>query len=167
MKSIGTLLGFFIASFAAAAIGGVATNRSLQSWYPSLRKPSLNPPSWVFGPVWTALYSLMAVAAWLDWRHGRSSENGRRALGLFGLQLGLNTLWSLLFFGLRAPGLALLEIGTLWASIAAWLIASTRVDRRTLWLIAPYLAWVSFASYLNLRIWQLNRAPLQQSQTID
>jgi len=157
--SLKTLLIFLASTFGAAAIGGTATGRSIRDWYPTLRKPAVNPPSWIFGPVWTMLYLMMAVAAWLDWRRGRNTPIGKQALGLFAGQLGLNALWSILFFGLRAPGLALLEIVGLWAAIAAWLATSLRVDRRAAALIAPYLAWVSFASYLNFRIWKLNQAP--------
>ena len=157
MPTLRALLGYFLASFAAAALGGLATSRSVGTWYDTLRKPSLNPPKGVFGPVWTLLYSAMALAAWLDWRHGRESGAGHLALRLYWLQLGLNTLWSVVFFGLRSPALGLPIIGLLWSSIAAWLVASARLDRRAALLIAPYLGWVSFASYLNLRVWQLNR----------
>ncbi len=157
MSGLRALLGFGVSSFAAAAIGGAATRRSVDSWYDTLRKPTVTPPKAVFGPVWTLLYGAMALAAWLDWRQGRREGDARLALGLYGLQLGLNTLWSVVFFGLRSPALALPVIGLLWSSIAAWLRASARLDRRAAALIAPYLAWVGFASYLNLRIWQLNR----------
>ncbi|HEX5414649.1 MAG TPA: TspO/MBR family protein [Chloroflexota bacterium] len=155
--SLRALAGFTIAVAAAAGIGGAATQSSLDTWYARLRKPKLNPPKWVFGPVWTTLYAFMAIAAWLDWRAGRNRHQGRRALRLFGIQLFFNTLWSILFFGRRAPGLALLDIAALWTSIVAWLSASLRVNRWTALLILPYLAWVSFASYLNWGIWRLNR----------
>lgn len=160
MQSTGTLralAGFVAVVAAAAGIGGASTQNSLRTWYEGLRKPRLNPPKWVFGPVWTTLYAFMAIAAWLDWRDGRNRPEGQRALGLFGVQLFLNTLWSILFFGRRAPGLALFDIAALWTSIAGWLVTSARVNRWTALLILPYLAWVSFASYLNWGVWRLNR----------
>ena len=152
-----SLIGFFLICFAAAAIGGTATGSSLGTWYQSLRKPALTPPGWVFGPVWTILYSFMAIAAWLVWRRGRGTKAGRRAMIFFSAQLALNALWSILFFGLQLPGAALVDIGLLWASIVGWLVASWRLDRRAAFLIAPYLAWVSFAAYLNFQIWRLNQ----------
>ncbi len=157
MRSIRGLLVFFVVCFLAGTIGGTATGLSIQTWYASQRKPALTPPGWVFAPVWVVLYTMMAAAAWLHWRRARGTPIGRLATALFSVQLGLNALWSILFFGLRAPGLALADVGLLWASIAGWLAVSARIDRRAALLIAPYLAWVSFASYLNLRIWQLNR----------
>jgi benzodiazapine receptor len=167
MKSIRALLGFIVASFAAAGLGGIATSRSVGAWYDALRKPSVNPPKQVFGPVWTFLYTAMAFAAWLDWRRGQATSAGQGALQLYWIQLGLNTLWSVAFFGLRRPVLGLPVIGMLWGSIAGWLIASARLDRRAAALIAPYLGWVSFASYLNLRIWQLNRGSLPAIQVAE
>jgi benzodiazapine receptor len=157
MRPIRGLLVLLVVCILAGAIGGTATGSSIQTWYASQRKPELTPPGWVFAPVWTVLYAMMAVAAWLDWRRARGTPIGRRAMALFSVQLGLNALWSILFFGLRLPGIALVDIGLLWASIVGWLAVSARIDHRAAWLIAPYLAWVTFASYLNLRIWQLNR----------
>lgn len=124
-------------------------------WYATLRKPSWNPPAWVFGPVWTALYTMMAVAAWLVWRRGGWAAQ-RRPLALFLVQLALNAGWTPLFFGLKSPGLALAEIGLLWLAIVGTLIAFARVSRAAAWLLAPYLAWVSFAAALNFALWRLN-----------
>lgn len=124
-------------------------------WYASLQKPSWNPPGWVFGPVWTALYTMMAVAAWLVWKRGGFSAQ-RRARALFCAQLILNAAWTPLFFGLQQPGLAFAEIVVLWLAIAATLVAFHRVSRAAAWLLAPYLAWVSFAAALNFTLWRLN-----------
>ncbi|NUP99563.1 MAG: tryptophan-rich sensory protein [Armatimonadetes bacterium] len=142
--------------FGAAALGGIATASSVGTWYPELRKPPFTPPSWVFGPVWTVLYGLMGVAAWLVWRSGKPGV-ARRALWLFVAQLGLNVAWSWLFFGLRQPGWAFLEICLLWLAIGATMVAFWGVSRRAGWLLAPYLLWVTFAAALNLGIWLLNR----------
>ncbi|QDV33935.1 TspO/MBR family protein [Tautonia plasticadhaerens] len=149
------LVGFLALCFSAAGVGGWLTARGLGAWYDSLRKPSWNPPGAVFGPVWTLLYASMAVAAWLAWR--RSGWAGARgALLLFGLQLVLNVAWSGLFFGLRRPDLALLEIAALWLAILATLVAFARVRPLAGWLMAPYLLWVTFATALNFALWRLN-----------
>jgi len=150
--ALGLLL---LASFAASAIGGLATAANVRTWYPTLVKPDWNPPSWVFGPVWTLLYILMAVAAWRVWRR-RDVAGARAALLGHGLQLVLNAAWSLLFFGLHNPGAALIEIVVLWA-LLAWLFARfRRIDPVAGWLWLPYLLWVSFATILNATIWYLN-----------
>ena len=127
----------------------------MKSWYPSLAKPAWTPPDWLFGPVWTLLYLMMGLAAWLVWRQAEAGR-ARRPLLLYALQLLLNTCWSLLFFGLRSPGLALLEILLLWLAIAATLWAFARVRGWAAALLAPYLAWVSFAVALNFAIWRMN-----------
>jgi benzodiazapine receptor len=158
MTSLRTLLAFLGITFAAAAVGSAATRGSIGSWYDTLRKPRLNPPRWVFGPVWTILYTAMAVAAWRDWVRGRGTTDGTFALNLFAAQLALNVTWSIVFFGLRSPTLGFRTIRFLWLAIAGWLVASARVERRTVALIAPYLAWVTFAAYLNQRILALNGA---------
>lgn len=150
------LLGFIVLCFAAAGIGGYWTSLSQPGWYDRIAKPSWTPPSWLFGPVWTALYLAMAVAAWLVWRHGGWAEQ-RRPLTLFLVQLALNTAWSGLFFGLRSPGLAMAEIVLLWFAILLTLRAFLRVDRVAGWLFVPYLLWVTFAAALNFAVWRLNR----------
>ena len=124
-------------------------------WYASLKKPSWNPPPWIFAPVWSTLYAMMAVAAWLVWKRGGFSTQ-RRPLALFLAQLALNALWTPLFFGLHRPGLAFVEILLLWLAIAATLLAFRPVNRAAAWLLAPYLAWVSFAAALNFSLWRLN-----------
>ena len=143
-------------SFSAAAVGAALTNASLDGWYPGLTKPTWNPPNWIFGPVWTLLFVMMAVAAWLVWR-GVGWRQGAVPLGLYGIQLALNVLWSGVFFALQRPGMALAEMALLWLAILATLVTFLRVSRAAGWLMAPYLAWVSFAAVLNFTLWQLNR----------
>jgi len=128
------------------------------AWYASLAKPSWNPPAAVFAPVWTVLYVLMAVAAWLTWRRAGFSGAGT-ALGLFIVQLGLNALWSYLFFGLHRPDLAFVDIVALWAVILIVAVLFWREDWRAGALMVPYLGWVGFASCLNFVLWRLNPGP--------
>jgi translocator protein len=124
-------------------------------WYARLLQPALTPPGWIFGPVWTMLYLMMGVAAWLVWRR-YGLRGAAWPLGLFLVQLGLNACWSYLFFGRHHPGLALLDILTLWLAILATLIAFWRYHRPAGQLLLPYLLWVTFAVYLNLQFWRLN-----------
>lgn len=150
------LLVFIGLAFAAAGIGGAATRGSVGTWYSTLAKPAWNPPAWVFGPVWSTLYLLMSVAAWRVWRHVENP--GRRpALAWYFGQLGLNALWSWLFFGLRSPGLAFAEVLVLWAALVVVLVKFARIDRPAALLWTPYLAWTSFAATLNGAVWWLNR----------
>ncbi len=150
-----------LAVFLAACLGAGGLDASwsrdaLASWYPTLRKPSWNPPNWVFGPVWTALYVSMAVAAWTVWRR-RDRASVAIPLGLFGLQFLLNAVWSPLFFNLRSPGLAFVDIALLWTVIVMTIGAFRRVSAASALLLIPYLAWVTFALALNAAIWSLNR----------
>lgn len=151
-KSVFGLIGWVLVSLAA---GWVGSRFMPGAWYAGLAKPSWNPPSWVFAPVWSTLYLLMAVAAWLVWRR-TGFAGAPAALGMFVLQLVLNSLWSYLFFGLHRPGFALIEIVVLWGAIAATLIAFWRISPPAGALLLPYLAWVSFAAALNLQLWRLN-----------
>jgi translocator protein len=145
--------GWLVLCFAAAAIGSLFP---IGPWYESLVKPAWNPPNWLFGPVWTLLYILMAVAAWLVWRsHG--FKGATLPLTMFAVQLALNTGWSWLFFGLHQPGVAFAEIILLWAAILATIVLFWRVKRLAGVLLLPYLLWVSFAAVLNYTVWQLNR----------
>lgn len=146
---------FVVLCFGAAAVGGFATAPEIQGWYAGIEKPSWNPPDWIFGPVWTVLYLLMAVAAWLVWRPAGFGP-ARIALGLFGLQLLLNAAWSWIFFAAHRPGWAAVEIVVLWLAIAATAVAFWHHSRAAAWLLAPYLAWVGFAACLNVAIWRLN-----------
>ncbi|MCX6944429.1 MAG: TspO/MBR family protein [Verrucomicrobiota bacterium] len=147
---------FFVASYTVAAIGGYATAGSVHTWYPTLVKPSWNPPAAVFAPVWTVLYAAMSLAAWRIWLR-RDQPGAGTALRLFFASLVLNALWSVLFFGLQRPGWALLEVVVLWGTLSAVEVRFRQLDRVAGWLWAPYVAWVSFATVLNGAIWWLNR----------
>lgn len=158
-----SLLLYLAASFGAATVGGLATAGAIPTWYRSLRKPRWNPPDRVFGPVWTVLYTQMAVAAWLVDR-GRArrlsrAAVGRSALRLWWLQLALNVAWSIAFFGRRRPAWGLLVIAPLWTTIASTTLLAGQVSRAAGALLLPYLVWTGFAWGLNLRVWQLNRSP--------
>ena len=147
---------FFAVCFAAAGLGSLVSISALQGWYTGLIKPSFNPPNSVFGPVWTLLYVLMAVSGWLVWKQGRWAEN-RPALTFYGVQLFLNVLWSVLFFGLHQTGAASAEILVLWIAILGTTILFWRRNTLAGALLVPYLGWVTFAALLNITIWQLNR----------
>ena len=124
-------------------------------WYATLQKPPWNPPSWIFGPVWTALYIMMATAAWLVWQRGGWAGQ-RRALTLYLVQLVLNAAWTPLFFGLKLPGFAFAEILLLLGAVIAATVAFRKVHKGAAALLVPYLAWVSFAAVLNFTLWRLN-----------
>jgi translocator protein len=149
----GSSVALLVASLAlvalVAALGGVATSRSVGDWYEGLDRAPWNPPGWVFGPAWTILYVLMAVAAWLVARHGLGDRAVRTALLVYGVQLALNLGWSLVFFGLRRPSSGLVVILALLVAVAATAVSFHRVDATAGWLLAPYLAWVAFAATLN------------------
>jgi tryptophan-rich sensory protein len=158
------LLGFLAASYGAAGLGSVFTVPALNSWYRRLRKPRWTPPAPVFGPVWTSLYTQMALAAWLVCRStaqqaGARPAVGRAALVAWGVQLLLTVGWSAAFFGRRSPAAGLLVIVPLWGAIAATAGLAARVTRLAGVLLLPYLAWVSFATALNWQMWRLNRRP--------
>jgi tryptophan-rich sensory protein len=153
-KSALGLAAWIALCFVAAAIGGRLTATSVDGWYDTLRKPAWNPPKWVFAPVWSALYLMMAVAAWLVWRQP-GTRRSRVPLVLFAVQLGLNVGWSALFFGLRSPGAAAIEIVVLWVAILATTVAFWRLQRLAGLLLLPYLAWVAFAAALTVAIWRL------------
>lgn len=152
-RSVLALAGWMAFAFSAAALGGLFRPGE---WYAGLQKPAWNPPSWVFGPVWTALYTMMAVAAWLVWRRGGFAVQ-RRALSLFLVQLLFNALWSPLFFGLKQPGLAFVDLVLLWLALAATVLAFGKARPLAGALLVPYLAWVTFAGALNFSLWRLNR----------
>ncbi|MBN1585477.1 tryptophan-rich sensory protein [Candidatus Uhrbacteria bacterium] len=150
------LLAAVALSESAGLIGSLFTAPAVPVWYAGLSRPELSPPAWVFAPVWTALFALMGLAAFLVWRRGLGQRENRIALGLFLVQLALNTLWSIVFFGLRSPGGAFLEIVFLWFAILATIIAFYKISKPAAWLLLPYILWVSFAGYLNCAIWRLN-----------
>lgn len=141
----------------AGVFGSIFNIRSLKTWYPSLVKPSFNPPSWVFAPVWILLFFLMGVALFRIWRLGWTTPGVRTAMSLFFLQLVLNVAWSGLFFGLRQPAWAFVEIWVLWGLILVCILLFRDLDRISAWLMVPYLGWVSFAAILNGAIAWLNR----------
>jgi len=169
----------------AGVIGSVFTASAISGWYAGLAKPALNPPNWVFGPVWTLLYLLMGISLYLVWKNNWKVENhileGERkpwnylserfwtgswqkgnVIAIFGIQLILNILWSFIFFGLKNPGLAFFEILALWFAILYTIINFYRVSKASAYLLLPYILWVSFAGYLNYSIWQLSlNIPMQ------
>lgn len=138
-----------------AGIGRLVTSHSVGTWYVALRKPVWTPSAWVFAPVWTILYVMMAVAAWLVWLH-RDAAVARSGMLLFAIQLALNLAWSILFFGLRNPLAGLVDIVLLWLAILGTLVVFWRVVSPAGWLMAPYLAWVTYASALNFVLWRMN-----------
>ena len=140
----------------AGIIGSIFTVSAIPNWYSTLVKPALNPPSWVFGPVWTTLYALMGIAAWLVWKSGWERKEIKVALGVFGIQLFLNAIWSIIFFGLQSPGWALVDIVVLWFAIVWTMFVFYKISKPAAYLLVPYILWVSFASYLNYSIWMLN-----------
>lgn len=154
VRKWGALVVIVLLTFAASVGGSAVTESGPGTWYQQLEKPAFNPPSWVFGPVWTALYLAMAVAAWRVWiRHGHAAAG---ALALYAVQLLLNFGWSFLFFGMQEIGLALAEIVVYALVVAATIVAFYRKDRIAGLLLAPLLAWVLFATALNFAIWRLN-----------
>jgi tryptophan-rich sensory protein len=142
---------------AAGAVGTLVTRPALQDWYPALNKPPFNPPASIFGPVWTVLYAMMGVALDRVSRQQGMPAEVRLAQAVFGIQLALNALWSLLFFGARSPLAALVEIVLLWVAIVATIVAFARVSKLAAALLLPYLLWVTFAIVLNAEIWRRNR----------
>lgn len=155
MKAFLPLIFLLVITLFAGAVGALYTMPAIPEWYAGLAKSALNPPNWVFGPVWTTLYVLMAVAAWRIFRV-REREGAPAALALYLGHLALNSYWSFAFFGMRNPDLGLTVIGLLWLavlSLTAWFF---RLDRTAGFLMLPYLAWVTFASYLNYTITTLN-----------
>lgn len=152
-KLIG-LMGWLVLCFAVSAVGAIAS-AGATAFYKGLSQPIWAPPPWVFGPVWTALYALMGIAAWLVWREGGFGAQ-RRALLVFLAQLGVNALWSWLFFAWHWGAWALADIGLMWLLIVGTIALFWRVSRLAAWLLAPYLVWVSFAAALNFSLWRLN-----------
>jgi translocator protein len=150
------LMLFVAICLAVSGLGAIFTADSVRNWYPSLDKPKWNPPSWIFGPVWTVLYLMMAVAAWLVWRKGELSDI-KIPLGLFAFQLILNAAWSPLFFGLKNPLAGLLDIIPLWLAILATMASFWRISSTAGVLLIPYWLWVGFATALNFTLWKMNR----------
>ena len=137
-------------------VGAIFTAPVIPTWYASLVKPSFTPPGWLFGPVWTTLYALMGIAAFIVWRRGLAVAGVKAALLLFVVQLLLNALWSPVFFGVHSPSGGLAIILALWVAIVATIALSAGVSKAAAVLLVPYLLWVSFATVLNFSIWRLN-----------
>ncbi len=148
------VLSAFLAAALASGLGAFATD--LSPWYYALQKPSWQPPDWLFGPVWTTIFALAAVAGYLAWQKAPDRSSRRRMMQAFSINLFLNVLWSVLFFRLQRPDFAFLEVALLWASIATLMVIMWSYSRTSSALLFPYLAWVSFAAFLNLVVVRLN-----------
>lgn len=140
----------------AGVVGSISTMKEIPTWYAGLVRPAIAPPNWIFGPVWTTLYVLMGIAAWLVYQAGIDKLEVRMALAVYVLQLALNALWSYLFFGLHDLGLAFFELLALWLMIALTIGLFYRINPMAAYLLIPYIAWVSFAGYLNWSFWAIN-----------
>lgn len=151
---IGLVLSLLVC-LGAGGLGAVATTPEIDGWYRTVVKPEWNPPDWVFGPVWTTLFVLMGISAWLVWRPAGFKE-AATPLSLFAVQLILNVAWSWIFFGMHRIGWAAVEILILWLAILATTAAFFRRSKHAGWLLVPYLGWVTFAGVLNFTIWRLN-----------
>lgn len=158
MNKITRILTVVVTCLAIGYFSGMVTRSSITTWYPTLIKPSFNPPNWIFAPVWSMLYVMMGVAAGMVWNKIEfDKEVVKKALIVFSVQLALNALWSFLFFGLKNPMLAGLEIIILWLLIYETYLQFAKINKIAGYLLLPYLAWVSFATVLNASIWWLNR----------
>ncbi len=156
MKKTFQLILSIIVCQLAGIIGSVFTASSVTTWYTTLNKPFFNPPGWLFGPVWITLYTLMGIALYLVWRRGIHKTKVRRAVWLFGIHLAFNAAWSIIFFGLQQIWLAYLCIIILWLMIVLSMFWFNKIDKRAMYLLIPYLAWVSFATILNFSLGLLN-----------
>lgn len=140
----------------AGIIGSIFTSSSVDTWYQTLSKPSFTPPGGVIGTVWIILFILMGISLYIVWNKGTKKKNVKNALWIFGIHLIFNILWSVLFFGLKSPLLAFIEIIILWFLILATILSFYKISKISSYLLIPYILWVSFASYLNLSILRLN-----------
>ena len=154
-KKIGKFIAALLISFSAAAVGSLATTKGLDPWYKNLEKPPLNPPSWIFAPVWSTLYFLIAISLFIVWNKNVSKDKTDQYI-IFVIQLVLNAAWSIVFFGLEDTWYALVVIGLLLLSIIATMVSFAKISRAAMYLLIPYLLWVSFATYLNVSIALLN-----------
>jgi len=156
MKNIFKMIFAVVVCELAGIVGSVFTVPSITTWYANLAKPDFAPPNWIFAPVWTTLFALMGASAFLIWKRGLKGKDVKNALGIFVGQLVLNILWSIIFFGLRNPFGAFVEIIFLWLAILATISAFSKISKPAAWLLVPYILWVSFAAYLNFAVWNLN-----------
>jgi tryptophan-rich sensory protein len=154
LKLVAAIIGVELVGF----IGAIFTMSAIPTWYAHLARPSIAPPNWVFAPVWTALFVLMGIAAFLVWRAGWKRRDVKIAFAIFVGQLALNVLWSVLFFGLHQLGAAFLELVALWLAILATIGAFSKISKSAALLLLPYILWVSFAGALNVAFWMLNGA---------
>jgi len=157
LNSAVRLIVSILASFAAGGIGSFFTFKAIPTWYAGLKKPRYTPPNWAFGPVWTTLYILMGISVFLTWQKGFASNDVFLAFILFWVQLVVNAIWSIIFFGMKSKGGGVITIIVLWLLILATMVASFRVSGWAGALLIPYILWVSIASYLNIGIWVLNK----------
>jgi len=141
--------------FVAAGVGSIATFSQIPTWYTTIVKPTWNPPNWLFGPVWTLLYLLMAISLFLLWTNKNKFKTS--AVNIFYIQLVLNVAWSWIFFGWHRLDIALIEIVVLWVAIIKTIIYSYKVNKTAGLVLIPYVIWVSFAGFLNYTIWMLNK----------
>jgi len=142
---------------AIGALGSFFTIPGVKGWYQTINKPAWNPPNWIFAPVWTTLYVLMGIALYLVWKSGNSNKAKTIPLSFFTMQLGLNFLWSFIFFNQHQIGWALVDIILLWVFILLTIFSFSNINKTASWLLVPYIVWVSFAMILNYTIWQLNK----------
>lgn len=156
VREIPKLAVSWIIVFVAAAIGSVSTSSQITTWYTTLAKPAWTPPNWIFGPVWTTLYILMGIALFLVWRQGLDRRDVQFAILIFAVQLILNTLWSVVFFGMQSIFGGFIIILILWIAILANIIAFYMISKPAGLILIPYIIWVSIASYLNYSVYLLN-----------
>ena len=156
MKSIYKLIISILIPLAVGSVSGYFTSSSVNDWFKTLNKPSFNPPSWLFAPVWTTLYIMMGISFYIIWNSHAKLEKRYTGYAYYWIQLALNFLWSFLFFFYRRPDLALVDIIILFIMIASTIFSFRKVSQTAAWLLAPYLCWVAFATALNFEIWRMN-----------
>ena len=156
LKDILKLLISIVACQSAGLIGSIFTVKAIPTWYAALQKPSFTPPNWLFAPAWGTLYLLMGISAFLIWRKGLDNSQVKRALFIFAIQLALNALWSVVFFGLESPLYGVIVIVALWIAILLTMLKFFKISAVAFWLLLPYLLWVTFAAVLNISVWILN-----------
>lgn len=157
MHNILKLIIAIIIPVAIGAASGFFTSSEIPGWYQTINKPTWNPPSWLFGPVWTTLYVMMGIALFLIWKSDASQSVKKTAIILFAVQMLLNFFWSFIFFNQHQIGWAVVEIITMWVFILLTIFAFAPISKTAAWLLVPYISWVSFATILNYTIWQLNK----------
>lgn len=150
-------LGFILLCQGAGVVGALFTTPAIPTWYAGLIKPAFSPPNWLFAPAWTILYTLMGVSLYLVYQKGLDKKPVRIAFFLFLFHLIINSLWSIIFFGAKQTGIAFVIIVLMWGLIVALILMFRKINKVASWLLAPYLLWVTFASFLNFAVWWLNR----------